>query len=174
LQAFKHINVAGGGNSDITIVNNTFTSDLSFPTSNFPVGLDLENCPNVTAKNNIFYDLPGHIYYVTGTSSQGLDISHNLAYRSDGQAPWGSPYDNDLWGIDPRFRDPAAGNYHLRDDSPAVDSGANLAGLVPNDFEGILRPQLNGYDRGLCECVGLSRPDMPCKAYLPLLTRQSR
>ena len=40
----------------LTIVNNTFLSDLSLNRSS-PFGLYLDRSPNATIKNNIFYDV---------------------------------------------------------------------------------------------------------------------
>ncbi len=45
---------------------------------------------------------------------------------------------------DPRFVDPAAGDYHLRLDSPLVDAGGGTA--LSEDFEGDVRPQDGDHD----------------------------
>jgi len=50
--------------------------------------------------------------------------------------------------LDPRFVDAAAGDYHLRADSPAVDTGADVAEVVPEDADGVTRPQGAGFDVG--------------------------
>ncbi len=154
LQAAKHVNTGGGGNSNLTIVNNTMTSDLSFPTSNYPQGVALENCPNSTVRNNILYNLPGEVYKVTGTSTTGLSIGNNLAYRSDGKALQGSPYPGDLWGVAPGFANAGGGDYHLQTTSAAVDAGYNVGSTVPADYDGIARPQGTAFDIGACECTG--------------------
>ena len=159
LKAFKHINTGGGGNSRLTIVNNTFGSDLSFPVEHWPVGIGLEDCPNSTVKNNIFYNLPGAIYYITGSSWDGLSAGNNLAFRADGRAPSGEPFPGDMWGVDPGFRDPA-GDWHLKAGSACVDAGAPLGDLVPNDYYGVSRPQGKGLDVGACELEG-STPAAP-------------
>lgn len=158
LQAAKHVNTGGGGNSNLTIVNNTMTSDLSFPTSNYPQGVALENCPNSTVRNNILYNLPGEVYKVTGTSTTGLSIGNNLAYRSDGKALQGSPYPGDLWGVAPGFANAGGGDYHLQTTSAAVDAGYNVGSTVPVDYDGIARPQGTAFDIGACECTGGQAP----------------
>ncbi|HSJ54912.1 MAG TPA: right-handed parallel beta-helix repeat-containing protein, partial [Anaerolineae bacterium] len=167
LQAAKHINTGGGGNSYLTVVNNTMTSDLSFPTSNYPQGIALENCPNSTVRNNILYNLPGEVYKVTGTSTTGLAMGNNLAYRSDGKALVGSPYPGDLWGVVPGFVNAGAANYHLQTTSAAVDSGYNVGTLVPVDYDGIARPQGSAFDRGACECTGSNPPATPVPTPVP-------
>ncbi|RPJ27640.1 MAG: DUF1565 domain-containing protein, partial [Planctomycetaceae bacterium] len=158
LQAAKHVNTGGGGNSYLTVVNNTLTSDLSFPTSNYPQGVALENCPSSTVRNNILYNLPGEVYKVTGTSTQGLAMGNNLVYRSDGKALVGSPYPGDLWGVVPGFVNAGAANYHLQTTSAAVDVGYNVGTLVPSDYDGIARPQGKAFDIGACECVTTQPP----------------
>jgi hypothetical protein len=161
LQAAKHINTGGGGNSYLTVVNNTLTSSLSFPTSNYPQGIALENCPNSTVRNNIIYNMPGEVYKVTGTSTQGLSLGNNLAYRSDGKALVGSPYPGDLWGVAPGFVNAAAADYHLGTTSAAVDVGYNVGTLVPLDYDGNTRPQGKAFDMGACECTGGTTPTPP-------------
>ena len=161
LQAAKHINTGGGGNSYLTVVNNTLTSELSFPTSNYPQGVALEDCPNSTVRNNILYNLPGEVYKVTGTSVQGLAMGNNLAYRSDGQALVGSPYPGDLWGVAPGFVNAGAENYHLQTASRAVDAGYGVGALVPVDYDGLARPQGQAFDIGACECTGETAPVTP-------------
>ncbi len=52
---------------------------------------------------------------------------------------------------DPRFVDPAEYDFHLQEDSPAVDAGAELA--YAGDYEGVPRPQGDGWDMGAYEYV---------------------
>lgn len=53
------------------------------------------------------------------------------------------------------FTDTAAGNFHLRTGSPAVDAGTS-SGAPPVDFEGYNRPYGNGVDIGAYELNPLS------------------
>jgi hypothetical protein len=152
IEAFTNVNI-NSGCSDITIVNNILSTDVSFVMDFHTVGIAVRKSPNTTIKNNIFYDLPNHIIVVyDSTSQQGLDVGYNIIYRSDGQSPWGSPYPNDLWQVNPMFVNATNGNYHLRSNSPAIDAGITLA-VVSNDFDGNLRPQGRRYDIGAYERV---------------------
>jgi hypothetical protein len=157
IQAYGGVNTGGGGNSHLTIVNNVFANDLGFQ-SFYPIGIGLENCPKTNVKNNIFYNQPYHTISVTGNKG-GQEIDYNLAYRSDGQPSRCYQIDyqcvdpapkHDLWNVDPLFVNPAAGNFHLRGSSPAIDAGIALA-EVTNDFDGNARPQGAGYDIGAFE-----------------------
>jgi hypothetical protein len=49
---------------------------------------------------------------------------------------------------DPRFVNAAAGDFRLRPDSPCIDAGTNLAGLVSTDILGLPRP-MDGNGDGL-------------------------
>jgi len=147
IKAYGGVNTGGGGNSDLIIVNNIFMNDLTF-TELWPGALRLESAPNTVVKNNIFYDQPYHTISVTGNRS-GQEINYNMAYRSDGQPStcYKIEYQcvnpaptHDLWDIDPNFVDPALGDFRLRQDSPAINTGTVLA-EVPNDFDGNTRPQ---------------------------------
>jgi hypothetical protein len=158
IQAFGGVNTGAGGNTHLTIVNNVFANDLSFQAH--PVGVGLENCPNAVVKNNIFYDQPSNTISVTGNRS-GQEIDYNLAYRSDGQPSACYKIDyvcvdpapaHDIWNADPLFVNPTAGNYRVREGSPAIDTGIALA-EVTNDFDSNLRPQGPGYDIGAFERV---------------------
>jgi predicted outer membrane repeat protein len=66
-----------------------------------------------------------------------------------------------LYDLNPSFADLAAGNYHLRADSPAVDHGVD-AGVI-EDLDGDPRPMGHGYDIGMDEAW--------VRAYLPLAVR---
>ncbi len=158
IQSFGGVNTSGGGCSNLTIVSNVFASDLSFSLEPFsPVGIDVYSAPNVTIKNNIFYNQPGHVIYVSGTAS-GLDVGYNLMYRSDGASPWTSAYPHDLWKVDPKFIAPGS-DFHLKADSPCIDKGIILS-TVTSDFEGTSRPQGSGYDIGAFEFTS-SAPSPP-------------
>ena len=67
---------------------------------------------------------------------------------------------------DPRFANPAAANYHLRYDSPAIDAGSDTGLLL--DYDGDVRPRDNGFDIGFDEGSLLPPPK---ELYLPLVTR---
>jgi hypothetical protein len=162
IKAYGGVNTGGGGNSDLVIVNNIFMNDLSFHQF-WPVGLGLSDAPNSIVKNNIFYNQPYHTISVTGNRS-GQEIDYNLAYRSDGQPSTcykidyqcvDPPPAHHLWDVDPRFVNPALGDFHLGQDSPAIDTGTTLADVL-NDFDGNSRPMGEEYDIGPFEFVGAS------------------
>jgi hypothetical protein len=171
LETFGHVNAYAAGNSRLVIVGNTLTSDLSFPASRYPSGINLNNAPYCTIRNNVFYNLVGPAVLLMGNSSTGLQRSDNLAYRTDGQTPPGTPGEGDLWGVNPQFVDPGANNYHLQPGSPAVDSGYAVGGQCNRDFDGFSRPQRGGYDMGAHELP--TDPGEDWEAYLPIISKRA-
>ncbi|OGO18784.1 MAG: hypothetical protein A2Z14_00275 [Chloroflexi bacterium RBG_16_48_8] len=137
---------------DITIVHNTFVR-TGGPG---PYAIRITNAINVVIKNNIFYD---HVeenwpyLYCDETDRcegqvTGLDVGHNLVYRSEG-LPGGSLWPGDLWQVDPQFVAFSDGDFHLKPESPAIDAGVDEG--ILSDFEGNVRPQGEGFDIGAYE-----------------------
>lgn len=99
--------------------------------------------------NNI---ITRHTVGVSASPDLSVISDHNLFYENlvrHAGVPSGA---NNLDG-DPRFVDPAAADYRLRLNSPAVDSGDNLGASA--DLDGVERPQRAGYDRGAYEYVNV-------------------
>lgn len=138
---------ADRGSDNLTILNNTFTSDVTLTTAHDPSGISLTDVTNAVIQNNIFFNLPGHIIYLQNSAVNG---GRNLMFRNDGRALQNSgtySHENDLWGVDPLFVSDT--DFHLSAGSPAIDAG--LAVSVETDFDGIPRPQGAGYDIGAYE-----------------------
>lgn len=60
---------------------------------------------------------------------------------------------NNIKNSDPKFVNPAAGDFGLQEGSPALDKGISLA-AVPKDFTGKARPEGAAYDLGAFEGAG--------------------
>jgi hypothetical protein len=103
------------------------------------------------------------ISQTAGTLSADYDLFFTTTptQTSGGTMNWGS---HNL-GANPRFVNPAAGDYHLAGGSPAIDAGTNVG--VATDLDGIARPQGEGYDIGAYEfrCTVV---------YLPLALRNTQ
>ena len=90
----------------------------------------------VLAQNNIFAN------YLVGIDSTGSGSSGNEDYNDFFNAP-SAGVTNGGHSIsgDPKFRDPANGDFHLAGNSPAIDSGDNSALPVDltTDLDGLAR-----------------------------------
>jgi len=133
---------------DIVIVSNTFIR----PEGVGEYAIWLRDVRNFKVMNNIFYDYGKEScpYLQLGTVEE-LEVGYNCVYTSNGVPPTGGAYPNDLWMVDPEFVDFENNNFHLRADSPLIDTGTNIAGIVDNDFDGAPRPQGAGFDIGAYE-----------------------
>ncbi|HEX5083002.1 MAG TPA: right-handed parallel beta-helix repeat-containing protein [Blastocatellia bacterium] len=112
--------------------------------------------------NNIFYGVKTAAVWMGGGSGDGpmrfanVRISNNiisngvLLFAEKNIDTSGLALANNLEKTDPKFADPAAFDFHLRPDSPAIDAGLTLSG-VDNDYDGRLRPRGVGMDIGAYE-----------------------
>jgi hypothetical protein len=87
-----------------------------------------------------------------------LDLNTGLWYIETGNGRHSA-------SIDPAFRDPAARDYHLRPDSPAIDAGST-AWAPAVDFDGVPRPQGLAADIGAYEWIVWGN-----RVWMPLLQR---
>lgn len=131
-----------------------------------PYGILLENGASVAFTNTI---LVSHTLGISVTAGSTAALEGTLW----GSGSWANGTD---WGGDgtiqtgtlnlwdePRFLNPEAGDYHLRQTSAAVDAGLDAGVLT--DIDGDPRPTGAGFDIGADEFMG--------RLYLPLLTSGS-
>ncbi|MDH5174133.1 MAG: right-handed parallel beta-helix repeat-containing protein, partial [Elusimicrobiota bacterium] len=127
------------GGSNHIIQNNTFVGLPGF-TSAYGGIIWLEFTSNVTLKNNIAYSSDGSVGVVVGINSSTNDdyndwhntVSSKCVYFG-GEWKSVSEYQKEdgrglhCISLDPKFVDPASGDFHLQSDSPCKDSGENGA-----------------------------------------------
>ena len=113
--------------------------------------IGLGHSPYLTLVNNIFYNNGGGSQIIDEDSKVGTVWDYNIHYP-DFEWPHKQPeFDqHSMFGVDPRFIDPAAGDYRLRFDSPAVDAGLMLYAFN-YDIDTVGRPQGAGWDIGARE-----------------------
>ncbi|MBN1326590.1 MAG: T9SS type A sorting domain-containing protein [Candidatus Cloacimonetes bacterium] len=117
----------GGGisafnNSDLTLINNTFTENIAYQD-----GCALALLYNSSAQlmNSILWYNDNHEIFIAGSAS--LTISYTdimngeegIAVQNGGILNWGLGIIN----VDPEFEDPLALNYELLISSPCIDAG---------------------------------------------------
>jgi hypothetical protein len=126
------ISSSGAHTNPFQIINNTFVGGTNGISSNSDL---------VNIMNNIFSGVNTSISGLSGS----LTGSNNLFYgNSNDPNPLTDPvYD------DPEFVNPAANDYHISEDSSAVDAGAVVT--LDEDYDGDERPIGDGFDIGADE-----------------------
>jgi parallel beta-helix repeat protein len=112
--------------------------------------------------NTIANNTTDGIYISSGVSN--VEVSDNIAYGNTGasftDAGSGNVQTKNLFGVDPRFVNPAAGNYQLQAGSPAIDAGT-ASSIAQTDFAGTVRPQGSAIDIGAFEYSSATPPTAP-------------
>jgi hypothetical protein len=123
------------GLAGAVIANNTFVHNA--------IGIEFTHTvtSNVLVANNIFASNGVSMLNACDSGNGTPSVQSNLCDSSGAGC--------DLVG-DPLFRDPGAGDYHLRAGSPAIDAAVCLS-QVTVDFDEIARPQGRACDLGAYE-----------------------
>jgi len=152
------ITIAGWGKpavehpmKDIKVINNTFYNNGR---DDWGGGIVVQNpnAENVVIRNNICsQNLSFQIAVEADVSAANLTVDHNLidGYR---EYPWGEIYGSDYVEGSPMFVNPSEADFHLKEDSPAIDNGSAVD-APGDDFDGNPRPQGAGYDIGAFEFI---------------------
>jgi hypothetical protein len=147
------IQVRGSGTvTNMQIYNNTIVLNRNRS------GLLLwQTVDGVDIANNIFYGNAGYGIKTSECDGSGVQIRNNLFYANrDGT--WNMTNDlstvsytlsGNITNSAPLFVNNAS-DWHLQSGSPAIDAGVTLS-IVPDDYDGVTRPQGAAYDMGAYE-----------------------
>lgn len=114
----------------------------------------LSSTPNVIYNNTVYKNGSAGLYSYPNESTI---FKNNISYlNAKGDLPQAT-HSNNLT-TDPKFVNPAAGDFGLQEGSPALDKGVTLAQVI-GDFTGKARPEGEAYDIGAFEGAG-SRADV--------------
>ena len=134
---------------NITVVNNTI---VNLSGMGGVTGIEFTNMTNASVINNLFINYGDKVTpYIAVHGGININIHNNAVYNTNGIPPEGGPYLGDVWMQNPLVVSISGLDYHLRLASPLIDAGYNLGNLVPNDFDGVIRPQGAGFDIGAYE-----------------------
>jgi parallel beta-helix repeat protein len=103
----------------VFVINNTVYHNLD-------TGLVVGTSTNTVVENNIFNkNVPKGIVVDTASLTEGTAYEGDFNMNSDGYGPDTPPGFHDLTGSfsDPQFIFPSGGDFHLADNSPAIDAG---------------------------------------------------
>jgi hypothetical protein len=133
---------------NITIINNTFYNNGAGGWGG-GIAVDNPNVQNVVIRNNIVsQNITFQMEVEPDVSMSNLTVDHNLihGYRNYGDEIKGSDY---VEG-DPLFVSTSTHDFHLQENSPAIDAGSSV-NAPSDDYDGTSRPQGSGYDIGAYE-----------------------
>ena len=119
-------------------------------------GVVLYSGTAVEVINNIFASCSYGIRYFGGT----LTGSNNLFYGNTTNG--GDALPNPVYE-DPDFVSPATDDYHISEESPAINAGAAIS--LTEDYDGEFRPSGGGYD------IGADEVESGMEIYIPILLK---
>ncbi len=157
------INVAGSAVVNGLYIYNNILYNIGIDNG---IAISYSSAPqNLELRNNIIHkdDAGGSSKALIATGLQGITLSNNLYFLTNGVpliqsgsttyaslAAFAAAFPGQESGsleADPSWISPPS-NFHLQSGSPAIDAGFNVGLTVPNDFDGVSRPQGAGYDIG--------------------------
>ncbi len=155
--AFVGVLVAEWGEADLAdvqVLNNTLVGNGE-PIWGGGISVTNDGALDVVVRNNI---ASGNRSFQIASprTPPGLLIDHNLVDGFRGKE--GETRGDDAMEADPMFVDAAAGDFHLREGSLAVDA-ASSDGAPGDDFDGWARPVGAGWDIGAFELGAGPEPD---------------
>ncbi|MBI5376563.1 MAG: right-handed parallel beta-helix repeat-containing protein [Candidatus Schekmanbacteria bacterium] len=134
---------------NISIINNTFYNNGD----DWGGGAAMDNteAEDVVIRNNICsQNRSFEISVSSDVPVQNTAVENNLLYSYKSDLEDGEVTGIDFVEGDPLFINPAKGNFHLKDTSPAIDKGSSVD-APEYDFDGNTRPQNGKYDIGAFE-----------------------
>jgi hypothetical protein len=119
------------------------------------------NNPNITVRNNIFYNPAGYALTRYAATMTGCTIDHNLVYGGSGMISdaTGCAQSANQAGPNPQFVNASSAPYdfHVQSGAPGIDAGVNQS-TVSADFDGTPRPQGSSTDVGAYEYAATAPP----------------
>ena len=139
----RALQIYSAGKSGIRVMNNIFRKNL-FQAGN-PSIVAITGSAGLAGMS-----FNGNIYFAAGAGVHTMSVDSN-SYSTLAALQGAFPGQESLGRAeDPRWNNPANGDYTLRPDSPALNRGVALPEVL-EDFQGQPRPAGAGYDIGADE-----------------------
>ncbi len=164
------------GDYFINIYNSVFydNGEQGIVSRNFNAGINsrLEIYNNIFLHNGYYNEEDSSCCYPSisfGENSNAVS-NYNIFYDNwDGDVAWAGEGPNSLLGIDPKFVSASTNDFHLLQNSPAIDKGKDIP-EVTIDFDGNDRPNGSSLDMGAfefepatsCNSNGVRETDEEC------------
>lgn len=156
------INNASGATSPLTLTNCIISENTSTIGGGIAQWQDSSGVATLSLQNCILYNNTPTDYEIEDGKPTVQSKGGNLC--GDGTLNAELTQQNDLIGLDPKFADPGAFDYHLTAGSPCIDKGV-VAGAPTTDLEG--KPRVGLPDQGCYEFQSVGTRD-PRSVALPL------
>ncbi|NIO21851.1 MAG: hypothetical protein GTN76_14255 [Candidatus Aenigmarchaeota archaeon] len=130
-------------------VNARIRNSISMNPQTYHIRFSNNNDSSVTSLDsdyNIFYPVDRDNFFISVPEARINDLSFS---EWQTLSISGSNFDTHSLGVNPIFLNPANRNFHLHQNSPAIDSGINVG--LTLDFDGNPLPQGAGFDIGAFE-----------------------
>jgi len=153
----------GGMLQNVSFYNNIAYNNLGNGLIVTSWGSNSHRIDNVSLVNNTVYNNGQEGFLVQNDESTNILLRNNISYNNAGGdivVIAGSVIQDHNLTSDPRFESAGEANFHLRPDSPAIDTGSAI-GAPAVDFEGNTRPAGSGYDIGAYEFGSALTPSPP-------------
>ncbi len=131
---------------NIKMINNTVFRNGGAKGNGGGIAVWNNNATGVVIRSNICSQ--NVKFQITVNSQKNATVDHNLI--DDFRGGWGETRGDDSVSGRPGFVDPPSLNFHLRENSPAVNRGSTVD-APSDDHAGTPRPQGAGYDIGAYE-----------------------
>jgi len=157
--------------SDVQVINNTFY-DNGWAGGVGGILVDNPEAQNVIVRNNIVsQNLYFQILTTPGVPTQSVTIDYNLIDGYRGNVNEGETRGSSYVEGDPLFVNTSGADYHLRENSPAIDAGSAVS-APSDDFDGRPRPlDGNGDHTAVYDIGAYESPFYSEHVYLPLVLR---
>lgn len=162
------IQVYPGNVSQLKVYNNTFAFENPYQTGHIIMG---SSGSDNEIRNNIFYDPKTvALYFYNGTQTN-MVVSNNITYSGvvANKAPSGVTLTNNWDNTNPLLFAPLVFDFHLQVGTSPIDCGWTLPQVL-DDFDGVARPQGNGYDIGAYELTSTLPTPTPTASPTPTPT----